>query len=116
MATLASEKAALSSDNLNAQTKLDATTASLIDDLVNSRQQIEAGLGDWQDVQEEGDEADRDIDQIALITTKNTAWKELSWIIRQAHAGYNVGKGIATGGHEHGYSAGPVFAYVGVHA
>lgn len=47
MATLASEKAALSADNLNAQTKLDATTASLIDDLVNSRQQIEAGLGDW---------------------------------------------------------------------
>ena len=113
MATLASEKAALSADNTNAQTKLDATTASLIDDLVNSRQQIEAGLGDWQDVQEEGDEAARDIDQIALITTKNTVWKELSWIIRQTHAGYNYGKGVVSGGHEHGYSAGPVYAYIG---
>lgn len=51
-----------------------------------------------------------------MITTKNTAWKELSWIIRQAHAGYNTKTGQHTGGHEHGYSAGPVFAYVGVHA
>jgi hypothetical protein len=47
MATLASEKAALSADNSNAQAKLDATTAGLIDDLRASRQGIEAGLGDW---------------------------------------------------------------------
>lgn len=47
MATLAGEKAALTADNTNAQTKLDATTAGLIDDLVNSRQQIEIGLEDW---------------------------------------------------------------------
>lgn len=47
MATLASEKAALTADNANAQAKLDATTAGLIDDLRNSRNGIEAGLGDW---------------------------------------------------------------------
>lgn len=47
MSVLAGEKAALTADNTNAQSKLDATTASLIDDLVNSRQQIETGLQDW---------------------------------------------------------------------
>ena len=116
MATLASEKAALSADNSNAQAKLDSITAGLIDDLTNSRQQIEAGLGDWQDVQEREDEAARERDQVALITQKNECWKELSWIIRQTHAGYKVGHGQISGGHEHGYSAGPVFGYIKAYA
>ena len=46
----------------------------------------------------------RDMDQIALVTTKNNCWKELSWIIRQTLAGAN--------GHKHGYSAGPVYGYL----
>ena len=57
----------------------------------------------------------RDMDQIALVTTKNNCWKELSWIIRKTHAGYPYGQGGA-GGHEHGLSAGPVYGYINKYA
>lgn len=114
MATLASEKASLSSDNKNAQDSLDAKTAELIAGLVNTRENTEMVLQDWQSARESADMESRDMDQIALVTTKNNCWKELSWIIRKTHSGYPYGQGGNS--HEHGLSAGPVYGYINKYA
>ena len=63
-------------------------------------------LSEHQSAQEVADEAQRDIDQVALVTLKNNLWKEMSWLVRQSHSGF--------GGHEHGLSAGPVYGFVPV--
>jgi len=83
---------------------MDTVTAGLIDNLVSTRENMEAVLTEMQAAQEEGDTEARYVDQAALVSTKNGLWRDLSWIVRQT---------IATaGGHEHGLSAGPVYGYL----
>lgn len=109
-AALGNEKAWLSSANGTAQNKLNGITSDLVAGLIHTRESIEMALTDFQNAQEAGDEAQRDIDQIALVTVKNNLWKDLSWIVRKTFAGYGYGQ--QGSGHEHGYSAGPVYGYL----
>jgi hypothetical protein len=115
-AKLANEKDALAWDNLAAQEKLNATGARLLDEITLERERIELSLSQWQSAQEAADEAQRDLDQIALVTTKNDLWKDLSWLVRKTLAGAGYGYGGRGGGHEHGLSAGPVYGYINAFA
>ena len=62
---------------------------------------MEMALTDYQNAQEGADEEERDLDQIALVTTKNTLWKGMSWVIRATQID----------GSEQGYSAGRVYGH-----
>lgn len=106
-AALAGEKASIAADQTNADNTLDAVTAGLIATLIDTREAMEAVLGEKQTAQEEADYEARHADQAALVTTKNNCWKDLSWIVRATLAG--VG---GSAGHEHGLSAGPVFGNI----
>jgi hypothetical protein len=108
-ALLANEKAALHEDNWTLQDDLNATGARLLAEIQAERERLELSLTNWQNAQENTDEESRDVDQIALVTTKNNLWKDLSWIVRKTLAG--AGQGGRGGGHEHGLSAGPVYSY-----
>ena len=106
-ALLANEKAALAEDNAGLQANLNATGARLLAEIQAERERLELSLSNWQNAQENTDEESRDVDQIALVTTKNNLWKDMSWIVRKTLAG---GQGRAAN-HEHGLSAGPVYSY-----
>ena len=80
---LGAEQYALHTFNVNIQAALDAATDDLITGLIGTREGMELTLSNNQDSQEANDEAQREIDQIALVTTKNNLWKDMSWIIRQ---------------------------------
>ena len=108
---LANEKNALHQDNLTKQSNLNATGDRLLAEIQAERMRLETSLNDWQNAQEASDEASRDVDQIALVSTKNQCWKDLSWIVRQTLSGFN-GTGYGGNGHEHGLSAGPVYGYL----
>jgi hypothetical protein len=95
---------------LTKQDNLNATGARLLSEIQAERMRLETSLNDWQNAQEMADEHQRDVDQIALVTTKNNCWKDLSWIVRQTLSGFNNGYG--GNGHEHGLSAGPVYGYL----
>jgi hypothetical protein len=41
-----------------------------------------------QDEREMLDEEARDMDQVALVTTKNQLWRDLSWTMRKAYGGH----------------------------
>jgi hypothetical protein len=103
-AVLTGEMSGLSTDNTNAQSVMDAVTAGLIENLVATRESMEATLTAYQSAQEEGDTEARHVDQAALVSTKNALWRDLSWIVRQTLS--------TQGGHQHGLSAGPVYGYL----
>ena len=75
----------------NSMSILDGTTLDIIAGIVNQRETIQMALTDFEDTQQRNDEAQRDIDQVELITIKNNCWKDISWIVRSTHTG-------ATGG------------------
>ena len=100
----------MNQDNHAKQDSLNATEARLQREIQAERERLEASLNEWQNAQEAADEAQRDVDQIALVSTKNQCWKDLSWIVRQTLSGFNNGYG--GNGHEHGLSAGPVYGYL----
>ena len=106
--TLVAEQLALAAENLGWQDSLDALTGELIQNLIATREEIELRLSEHQNAQEAADEAQRDVDQVALVTLKNTLWKEMSWLVRQSHSGFAYGQG----GHKHGTSAGPIYGFV----
>jgi hypothetical protein len=114
-ALLQSEKASLHADNQNKQDSLNRTGARLLAEITAERERLQVSLDMWQNAQEAADEEQRDLDQIALVSTKNDLWKDLSWIVRKTHAGYGYGQG-GFGGHEHGLSAGPVYGYINAFA
>ena len=98
----------MAASNVNRQESLTNFTDQLVAATIAVREQLEMAIDDWQNAQEAQDEAARDMDQIALVTTKNELWKDMSWIIRQTYA--------QTGQEKHGYSAGPVYGLVNSYA
>lgn len=100
--TLASQKAWLAAENSNLQDSLWAHTQAAIDAITAARENLQATLDDAQDAQEHRDEEACEVLKVALVTTKNTLWKNLSWLTRRqfSHAGY----GLRHNGYGYGYS------------
>jgi hypothetical protein len=96
------QEAALGADRSAASDLLNAQTAGLIAHITGVREHLEADLSADYDSITSAAEASREADQIAFTTTKNNLWKDLSWIVRQT---------LASGRHNHGYRAGPVFGF-----
>ena len=76
---------------------MDALTTSVQDMLINMREGFENSLLESVMRLEEQATAGREQDQIALVTTKNNLWKELSWVVRES----------LQSGRRSGYSSGP---------
>ena len=76
---------------------MDALATSVQDMLINMREGFENSLLESVMRLEEQATAGREQDQIALVTTKNNLWKELSWIVRDS----------LQSGRRSGYSSGP---------
>jgi hypothetical protein len=79
---------------------LDNTLSSLIRNIINSRENLEVNITEMQDDQEAADEAQRDLDEVALVSTKNQLWKDLSWTMRKAYGGHSVNEPVKS----HGYA------------
>jgi len=92
-ATLASEQAALAADNTNLQEALTAHTTNAIEIITAARESLQASLDEAQDGQEERDEEASDIMKVALVTTKNSLWKDISWLTRKQYAAGGYGQG-----------------------
>ena len=67
----------MAASNVNRQESLTNFTDQLVDATIAVREQLEMAIDDWQNAQEAQDEAARDMDQIALVTTKNELWKDM---------------------------------------
>ena len=96
--TLASEQAALHADNQGLQAALAAHTTAAIEHIVAAREELEVTLNEAQTAQEERDEAARDLLQVGLVTTKNSLWKDISWLTRRQ---YSVGVNKYEGPNHH---------------
>ena len=96
------EEAALAVDNQNLQSTLNGQTTGLIDTLISVRQSLELRTTAETDAIQTEVERVRDLDMIEMTSEQNRIWKNLSWIVRET---------LASGRHNHGYRAGPVFGY-----
>jgi hypothetical protein len=92
-ATLASEQAALAADNLNLQESLTAHTKNAIEIIIAAREALQTSLDEAQEAQEERDEEACDVLKVALVTTKNSLWKDISWLTRKQYAAGGYGHG-----------------------
>jgi hypothetical protein len=84
----------------NLAASLDNLTANLIGNITNVRENMEAELAAEQDAQEMNDEAQRELDQVGLVSTKNELWKDLSWIMRTAYGSHALDEPVRP----HGYA------------
>jgi hypothetical protein len=90
----------LHATQMNITGVLDNTLSNLISNIINERQNLEVSITNMQDTQEAADEAQRDLDEIALVSTKNQLWKDLSWTMRKAYGGHSVNEPVKS----HGYA------------
>jgi ribosomal protein L7/L12 len=92
-ATLASEQAALAADNKNLQDSLTAHTKNAIEIIIAAREALQTALDEAQTAQEEQDEEACEVLKVALVTTKNSLWKDVSWLTRKQYAAAGYGHG-----------------------